>query len=84
MGGSDFPCHSTPSPLERPTPGPVASPRRLQPTRGTNPQSSIPKSNLDHVVAAEHLKFQSFGGDQIKVRGWPEKGNRLSGREVDC
>lgn len=37
------------------------------------PNGSIPKSNLDHVVAAEHLKFQSFGGNEVKIRGWPEK-----------
>ncbi len=37
------------------------------------PASEIPKSDLDHVVAASHLKFASFGGKQVKVIGWPEK-----------
>lgn len=35
---------------------------------GTN--SSYPISNLDHVVAADHLKFKSFSGKDIKVTGW--------------
>jgi endonuclease/exonuclease/phosphatase family metal-dependent hydrolase len=31
------------------------------------------KSNLDHVVAAKHLKFKKFDGDaEVRVRGWPE------------
>jgi hypothetical protein len=34
--------------------------------------SSIPPSNLDHVVAAEHLAFRQFGGADIDVRGWPK------------
>jgi hypothetical protein len=33
--------------------------------------SSLPPSNLDHVVAAKHLAFKSFAGNQIDVRGWP-------------
>ncbi len=28
--------------------------------------------NLDHVVAADHLKFRSFGGKPVDVRGWPK------------
>ena len=36
-------------------------------------KSKYPPSNLDHVVAADHLKFKSFSGAQVKVRGWPEK-----------
>jgi hypothetical protein len=34
--------------------------------------SSLPPSNLDHVVAADHLTFRSFDGVPISVRGWPE------------
>jgi hypothetical protein len=31
------------------------------------------RSNLDHVVAADHLKFKSFGaGVDVDVLGWPE------------
>lgn len=29
-------------------------------------------SKLDHVFAAEHLKFKRFNGKPIKVIGWPE------------
>lgn len=35
--------------------------------------SSIPPSNLDHVVAANHLSFRMFGAAEITVRGWPKK-----------
>ena len=29
-----------------------------------------PGSNLDHVLAADHLQFKSFSGSEISVRGW--------------
>ena len=29
------------------------------------------RSNLDHVVAAEHLRFTRFGQAEVDVRGWP-------------
>lgn len=29
--------------------------------------------DLDHVVAAKHLQFRSFGGAPIDVRGWPQE-----------
>ena len=35
--------------------------------------SMIPPSNLDHVVAANHLQFKSFGGADVSVRGWPKE-----------
>lgn len=35
--------------------------------------SSLPPSNLDHVVAANHLRFKSFGGADVSVRGWPKE-----------
>lgn len=35
---------------------------------GTN--SSYPISNLDHVVAADHLEFKAFSGAEINVTGW--------------
>lgn len=34
--------------------------------------SSIPPSDLDHVVASEHLRFKQFDGADIDVRGWPK------------
>ena len=36
-------------------------------------KSSIPPSNLDHVIAADHLQFASFEGNDVSVRGWAEK-----------
>jgi len=33
--------------------------------------SSIPDSNLDHVVAADHLQFKPFAGFEVTVHGWP-------------
>lgn len=35
--------------------------------------SSMSPSNLDHVVAAEHLRFKAFGDAQVDVRGWPKE-----------
>lgn len=36
---------------------------------------ALPRSNLDHVVAAEHLSFKSFAGAEVSVRGWPKLGS---------
>jgi len=33
--------------------------------------SSMAPSNLDHVVAANHIPFRLFGGNEVEVRGWP-------------
>lgn len=30
------------------------------------------RSNLDHVVASEHLEFKQFDGKDVQVRGWPQ------------
>ena len=35
--------------------------------------ASYDPGDLDHVVAADHLTFKSFGGKPVDVRGWPEK-----------
>lgn len=32
-----------------------------------------PGSNLDHVVAADHLRFKTFAGAEVSVRGWPQE-----------
>jgi exonuclease III len=40
-------------------------------TWSNGPGSSIADSNLDHVVAADHLQFRDFGGAEVSVRGWP-------------
>ena len=29
------------------------------------------KADLDHVVAAKHLRFTPFADAQVEVRGWP-------------
>jgi endonuclease/exonuclease/phosphatase family metal-dependent hydrolase len=36
-------------------------------------QSSTPPSNLDHVVASDHLRFRVFNGADVSVRGWPKE-----------
>ena len=30
-------------------------------------------SNLDHVVAADHLQFKQFAGTDVRALGWPEE-----------
>ena len=37
-------------------------------------KSSLRPSNLDHVVAAEHLGFKMFNGAEVTLRGWPQEG----------
>ena len=38
-------------------------------------RSSMPRSDLDHVFASDHLKFTDFGGADVSVRGWPKQGS---------
>lgn len=39
-----------------------------------NGKSTWTPSNLDHVLAADHLKFKKFaGGAEVEVTGWAEK-----------
>jgi endonuclease/exonuclease/phosphatase family metal-dependent hydrolase len=35
--------------------------------------SKTPPSDLDHVIAADHLKFRKFGAMEVTVRGWPKE-----------
>jgi endonuclease/exonuclease/phosphatase family metal-dependent hydrolase len=35
--------------------------------------SRLKPANLDHVVAADHLKFKQFDGADVRVLGWPEE-----------
>ena len=35
--------------------------------------SRLKPSNLDHVVAADHLKFKQFSGSDVRVLGWPDE-----------
>ncbi|MFQ5775000.1 MAG: endonuclease/exonuclease/phosphatase family protein [Kiloniellaceae bacterium] len=42
-------------------------------TYWNGPGSAIPPGDLDHVVAAKHLRFKTFRGTgEVDVRGWPE------------
>jgi hypothetical protein len=34
--------------------------------------ATIDPSNLDFVVASDHLKFKQFAGHDVTVRGWPQ------------
>lgn len=34
-------------------------------------KSTIPPSNLDQVIVANHLTFKAFGQAEVSVRGWP-------------
>lgn len=43
-----------------------------QPFTWWNGPGGYPASNLDHVVAANHLRFKNFGGAPVDVRGWPK------------
>jgi exonuclease III len=36
-------------------------------------KSSIPDSDLDHVVAADHLRLKLFTGADVDVRGWAKE-----------
>ena len=40
-----------------------------------NAGESLPPSNLDHVVAADHLEFRKFGQSDVTVLGWPKLGS---------
>jgi endonuclease/exonuclease/phosphatase family metal-dependent hydrolase len=40
-------------------------------------KSRLKPSNLDHVVAANHLKFKQFNGADVRVLGWPEESTTL-------
>ncbi len=33
----------------------------------------LPGSNLDHVIAADHLQFKNLQGAEVSVRGWIDK-----------
>ena len=45
-----------------------------QTAHGSNGSSSrLKPSNLDHVVASDHLKFKQFNGADVRVLGWPEE-----------
>jgi hypothetical protein len=45
------------------------------------PNTLIPPSNLDQVVAAEHMEFKNMGGAEVTVLGWPKEGSPSAQRE---
>ena len=47
------------------------------------PQGSLPPSNLDHGVAADHLRFRQFTGAEIDVRGWPTEPEPKQGAWIE-
>lgn len=42
------------------------------PATWTSAGGSLPDSDLDHVVAADHLTFTQFNGKPVDARGWPQ------------
>lgn len=38
-----------------------------------NGGGSLPPSNLDQAIAAQHLQFKPIGGFDMAIRGWPEE-----------
>ena len=55
--------------------------RVLTKTRDATWRSLSDTSNLDHVVAADHLQFRQFSGRDVVVRGWPELGSEQEQRD---
>lgn len=46
---------------------------KTSPTFWNGSGSPIPPSDLDKVVASDHLQFKTFqGGTEVSARGWPE------------
>lgn len=52
--------------------GAKAGMRVLTKTSDVTWRSLTMDSNLDHVVAADHLQFTQFAGADVSVRGWPQ------------
>ena len=49
-------------------------PKRHELTWWNGNEKYAPGSNLDHVVAADHLSFRTFaGGSEVDVRGWADE-----------
>ena len=55
--------------------------RVLTKSRAETWRSTRFRSNLDHVVAAKHLRFRQFGGAEVDVRGWPELATEAEQRD---
>lgn len=46
--------------------------QKSQPYTWWNGPGGLAPSNLDHVIAANHLRFKRFGEAAVDVRGWPQ------------
>jgi len=55
--------------------------RLLSKTHDVTWRSETMRSNLDHVVAADHLQFRQFSGADVAVRGWPELASEQQQRD---
>jgi hypothetical protein len=54
--------------------------RLLTKTHDATWRSATQQSNLDHVVAADHLQFTQLSGADVAVLGWPELGTEAEQR----
>jgi len=45
---------------------------------GVDQTPVIPPSNLDQVVAADHLQFKTINDTDVTVLGWPKEGSPTS------
>lgn len=48
-------------------------PKSAPHTWWNGPQGSLPRSNLDHIVASDNLAFRKFGAAEVDVRGWAKE-----------
>jgi hypothetical protein len=46
--------------------------REDEPATWWNGGTGLPPSNLDPVVAVEHMRFTDFDGAEVTVLGWPK------------
>jgi hypothetical protein len=56
---------------------------KAEPATWWNGTEALPPSNLDHVVAAQHLEFEAFSGADVTVSGMAQA-SRSRSTEVDC
>jgi endonuclease/exonuclease/phosphatase family metal-dependent hydrolase len=46
-----------------------------------NGKDNYQPAKLDHVFAAEHLKFKKFGNSEVEVIGWPQEPTKNNMRD---
>ena len=54
-----------------------------EPATWWNGGTSLAPSNLDQVVAVEHMAFKDFNGAEVTVLGWPKEPTPSTQRRVD-